>query len=343
MPKISVIIPVYNQRDNLKTCLDAVLSSLYRDYEVIVVDDCSNDGSLEVVSEYGCRIVKCGMQSGPAAARNKGAAVSNGEILLFVDADVIVEKSTISKLVEYFDNHSDAAAVIGTYSDSSPYKDFFSQYKNLIQHYVDRHIEECTHAFWTGCGAVKKQIYYSMGGFDERFTMSSVEDIDLGYRMTDAGHKIYLDKDVKVTHFKKYDLWGILVSDFWKRAVPWTSLMIKYRKFEDRKDTKTADIPSVLSLMLFLIIAVLYLEGIAAYAPAIFLLLFLVGFFLAHNLNLLKYMFNKNGIYFVLVFIPMYMIACVAAGFGFLAGILMYAAKTSFGKDENSSYKSIFR
>jgi len=95
-PFISVIIPVYNGSKYLNRCLDALMTSSYRQFEIIVVDDASTDDSVDICRKKGIDVIQMPHQSGPAAARNYGAHKALGEVLLFVDSDVLVQQETIT-------------------------------------------------------------------------------------------------------------------------------------------------------------------------------------------------------------------------------------------------------
>ena len=92
-PKISVIIPAYNEEKNLRRCIKAVYESDYRNFEVIVVDDASTDNSAKVAVTFPCVLVSLKDNLGSAQARNEGAKKASGDILVFIDADIIVKKA----------------------------------------------------------------------------------------------------------------------------------------------------------------------------------------------------------------------------------------------------------
>src|SRR3990172_11000239 len=101
-PFISVIIPVYNGSKYLNQCLDALMTSPYRQFEIIVVDDASTDDSVAICRKKEIAVLQMPHQSGPAAVRNYGAQKARGDILLFVDSDVLVQQETITRIVTDF-------------------------------------------------------------------------------------------------------------------------------------------------------------------------------------------------------------------------------------------------
>ncbi|MGA7877688.1 MAG: glycosyltransferase, partial [Desulfoferrobacter sp.] len=210
---VSVIIPVYNARPHIGRAIDAVMNSAYRPCELIVVDDASTDGSAEVARTCGATVIAMEHQSGPAAARNRGAGMAKGDILLFVDSDVLIETDTVARIVEDFSKH-DIAAVFGSYDDEPEAKNFLSQYKNLCHHFV--HQQSCTEAatFWAGCGAIRRDVFDTADGFDEqRYSKPSIEDIELGYRIKRLGFRILLDKELQVKHLKKWNFRNLMRAD----------------------------------------------------------------------------------------------------------------------------------
>ena len=93
--------------------------------------------------------------------------------------------------------------------------------------------------FWGACGAVRRDVFVQLGGFDaQRYRYPSVEDIDLGLRMTRAGHRIRLDRDLQVTHLKRWTLASMVHTDIFRRAVPWTRLMLTGEGVPDDLNTQ---------------------------------------------------------------------------------------------------------
>ena len=131
--KFSVIIPVHNAQNTLRPCLDAIFSSDRNDLEVIVVDDNSVDRSFSIARKYPCRIEKLDTTRGAAAARNIGESCTRGEILVFIDADVVIKNDTFDTIDRTFNEYTDIVAVTGILSKKSPYVGFFSQYKNTYR------------------------------------------------------------------------------------------------------------------------------------------------------------------------------------------------------------------
>ncbi len=229
--RISVIVPACNSTLHLPRCLDALARSEYLQFEVIVVDDCSTDDTASIGERYGARCLRTPQRMGPAGARNLGAQAAGGEILLFVDADVVVPPGTLRLVAEDFVRDPELAAVFGSYDDQPAWQSFISQYKNLMHHYVHQTSSELATTFWAGCGAMRKAVFEEFQGFDaQTYFTPSIEDIALGLKLTQSGRRIKLDKRIEVKHLKRWTVQNLLRADILYRAIPWTQLILNSRQ-----------------------------------------------------------------------------------------------------------------
>jgi GT2 family glycosyltransferase len=89
---------------------------------------------------------------------------------------------------------------------------FVSQYKNLADSYIHQSSRRVAQSFWAGLGAVRATAFLSVGGFDEPFPRPCVEDIDLGYRLTTAGHRVLLDSAIRGCHLKRWTLRSLVLT-----------------------------------------------------------------------------------------------------------------------------------
>ena len=230
LPSISVVVPVLDGRETLKECLDSLRGSNLDGWELIVVDDGSTDGSAEIAGDYGAEVAATAGRCGPGAARNLGAAMASGEILVFLDADCSVRPETLAWIADRFRRHPEIDALFGSYDDAPAVTSVVSRYKNLQHHHVHQTGAERARTFWAGCGAIRRSTFEALGGFDtETYRRPSIEDIELGYRLTDSGGRILLAKEVQVKHHKAWTLPGVLRSDLLDRGIPWTRLLLERR------------------------------------------------------------------------------------------------------------------
>lgn len=226
--RISVIMPVYNGCKFIPQSLPPLIDMMHRGeiLEVIVVDDGSTDGSKQIAETIGATVLSSGGRLGPGGARNQAANTALGDILWFVDADVVVHADAARCLAAGFDVEQ-IVAVFGSYDSNPPARNFFSQYKNLVHHYYHNRAKDEAQTFWSGCGAVRRNAFLSRGGFDvERYQYPSIEDIELGHRLIKAGGRIRLLRDVQCTHLKVWRFWNLVHTEIFRRAIPWSRLIV---------------------------------------------------------------------------------------------------------------------
>ncbi len=263
-PLISVIVPVYNGSKHIGQCLDSLRASSYENYEIIVVDDASTDDTPKILENKKVTSLRLSERSGPATARNHGAQIAKGEILLFIDSDILVKQDTISRVASDFTNNQGIVAVFGSYDDSPAPPDFLSQFRNLFHHFIHQDSNEEAKTFWAGCGAVSREVYFQSGGFNgHRYTRASIEDIELGISLAKTGHRILLDKELQVKHLKHWSWLNWLRSDIIHRAVPWSRLILELGSIPQDLNLKISHrISAFLVGLLLLIAALLFLNAV---------------------------------------------------------------------------------
>jgi len=207
MGMLSAIVPATNAPPTLGACLEAIRAADGGPEELIVVEE----------------------GGGPADARNRGAARASGDVLVFVDADVVVHPDAFARIRRTFEGDSSLAALFGSYDDRPAAPGAVSAFRNLLHHHVHHAGAGPATTFWAGLGAVRRDAFEAVGGFDaERYLVPSVEDIDLGTRLAAAGHRIELDPALQATHLKAWGLRGMIESDLWHRGVPWVELLLRH-------------------------------------------------------------------------------------------------------------------
>jgi glycosyltransferase involved in cell wall biosynthesis len=338
---ISVIIPVFNGSKFLPACLGAVYESTFTSFEVIVVNDCSTDDSAEISGKMGAAVISTSHRSGPGAARNLAAETARGDVLLFVDADVVVKPGTIAKVAARFEKDSGMSALFGSYDDEPAEQNFLSQYKNLQHHFVHQTSSPVASTFWSGLGAIRRNVFLALGGFDcKKFEVPSIEDIELGLRLRAAGHHIVLDRDIQAKHLKKWQVISLLRTDIFCRAEPWSKLIVQSRGMINDLNLKTSDRMSAL------------LVGLCfGMFPLVFFetrLLFLVVFFLLTILFLNRRIFTffagKKGVWFAIKAFPWQLLYFFYSGVVFVFCWVIYALPFAIGfkkQDEFNGTSSI--
>jgi GT2 family glycosyltransferase len=202
------VIPATDAPETLERCLEAVRGAREAPEEVVPVTEPPGNG--------------------PAAARNAGAAASDGEVLVFVDADVVVHPDAFVRIRSAFGADPALGAVFGAYDETPDAGGAVSGFRNLLHHQVHSEGSGEAETFWAGLGAVRREAFDAVGGFDAvRFPRPSIEDVELGIRLAGAGHRIRLDPAIQGTHLKRWTLTEMVRTDFAGRGVPWTRLLLE--------------------------------------------------------------------------------------------------------------------
>jgi glycosyltransferase involved in cell wall biosynthesis len=317
-PTISIIIPVYNGAAFLRLCLEAVAATDYRSYECIVVDDCSTDDSRTIAAEFPMPVRIVAISDGPrgpAHARNRGAALARGEILFFVDADVVLTCGALRRLAKTFSEQPALAAVFGSYDATPAAGGLVSQYRNLLHHFVHQNGNPNASTFWAGCGAIRRQAFERVGGFDDRsFSRPSIEDIELGYRLRALGCRIRLDKELQATHLKRWTLYSMIRTDVVCRAVPWSRLMLQTKNMPNDLNLKVGQRASFVLVAFacaFPVLSGVRLEWLGMSAAAV------LGV-LALNRQLYRFFLRQKGVSFAVGCIALHFLYYLYSGLSYL-------------------------
>jgi len=364
-PSISVVIPVGNGSAMLGDVLHHIAACDPLPYEVIIVNDHVRDGTLFCVSEYEnapfSLLVVPNRENirGPASARNTGAEAASGDIVLFVDSDVMLPPAFFARLCDDFtgagitaelkrrvrdalqDNGNqpgenldlgkfvpDAAGVLGIQSDDMIYRNAASVYKNHWMRFTYLRPEGPVHLFYTSGAAIFRDAFLKTSRFDAGYITPSVEDTAYGRELAESGVIVYIDRELEYEHRKKYDSRGVLKTDY-KRAAELARLILR----EGRGNNKNqSSVPTgfILSMPLAAILP-LWVIPVALFPDH---WIFAAGGFIAHlilfyflNVEWLGYISAraKPILLYSLVFLPLE----AAVGFwGGIWGVISYL----FGK-----------
>ena len=206
---ISVIVPVKDGAQKLPACLEALLHQdgqrLSVDYEIIVVDDGSQDESARIAAQMGVRVVSQ-VNAGPAAARNLGASLAGGDLLAFTDADCVPAPDWLRQMSVPFEN-AQVVGVKGTYA---------TRERSLVPRFVQveyahkyEHMRRQARIDFidTYSAAYRREIFMQNGGFDPIFPVPSVEDQEFSFRLASKGYWMVFQPAAVVLHRHDRDLW----------------------------------------------------------------------------------------------------------------------------------------
>lgn len=321
-PFISVIIPNHNGARTIGKCLEAVYASGYRNFEVIVVDDCSGDSSMETIKMFPSRLICLPVHSGASKARNIGAEQSRGEALFFIDSDCIVRRDTLDKAGRAFRELDDGESDVligGTYTPLSHDRGFFSTFQSVFVNYSETKAEKpdyiATHAM-----LMSRRLFAESGGFLEDF-LPILEDVEFSHRMKRRGTRLVMAPGLAVEHIFNYSLWGSLKNAF-RKSMYWTMYSLRNRDL--LRDSGTASVElkantmSFFTCVLFVLISALTGNALFIWAvPPLLAVNILV------NRRFIKALFTAAGAWFGLRALLYYLaIYPVAVGAGGLLGLL---------------------
>jgi len=291
----------------------------------VVVDDGSTDCSRAIAEAHGCRVIASGGRLGPAGARNRGAEQARGDIVFFVDSDVIVRPDTLHRLLDAFADTS-VDGVIAVQAPAMRFRNICSRYKNLWMYYTYvRRAGEDVPLFYTTAAAIRRRAFLDAGGFDLNYTNPNVEDTDFGQKLARLGYRVRVLADLEVEHVKGYDLAGLLRVDFLRSM---SLARLKLRKRADAVGNDTS-VPTgyILSVPLALAGVLALVVGLAARLPVPCLAgTVALGVVLALNVPFLRLLRIHGGMRVWAAGCGILVIELLAAGAGSAAGIATFIA-----------------
>ena len=223
-PTLSVVVPAHQAKTTIHSCLEGLVSAGFAKEEILVVDDGSYDETGEIAREFGVRVLRHETAQRPAKARNAGAAAVSGDIIVFVDADVVLRQGARQRILDLLAGPQEVTAVFGSYDDRPVRAGAVSFYRNFLHHFVHQKSRRDASTFWTGIGAVNRNVLAELGGFDPEW--EAIEDVEFGVRISKSGGHIVLDKGLQGKHLKVWSIWSMFKTDLVGRAIPWSRLIL---------------------------------------------------------------------------------------------------------------------
>jgi hypothetical protein len=314
---LSVIVSTRDSARTLKAVLVAIRGGHLpaSSYELIVVDDASSDGSVAIAARYVDTVVKLsGQLSGPAYSRNRGVELARGEIVVFVDDDVLVEADTLARMLAILAERPDIDAVSATHDVSAGAANFTSQYWNLLVRFGEqRHAGPCAQ-FAPGCGAVRRRAFLDAGMYDEwRFATSSLEGVELGERLLGTGGRALLSPQLRVRHLRPRDLRSVC-HEVWSRG----KMLARSLGYSRMNDVAPGEVIFTLSRTLtpaIALVGTLMLAGAFVSPPhsaadvGMALVVLLVA-----NLPVHRFYAQSRGLGFAIASAPLHLIVQMVAG-----------------------------
>ncbi len=311
--RISVIIPTFNSEDTIKDCVNAVQAGSNEEVETIVVDDSSTDSTRDLVAAMDCVLLTLKQNSGPAHARNSGAAHARGEILFFIDSDVILSDRAVATVESYYREHPEADAVIGMYSKRPANEGLFRHYMALWRYYTWTHPTPEEFSFFiASCGTIRRDVFVEMGGFDTAYRGAEVEDYEFGHRLA-GRHPIILLPDLQGAHH--FPGFPTCWRNYLRRTRRWFALFRRRRRF----DSGQAKGSTGLSVALATVTVTTTLASVVVHHPVVWAPAAVSWLaYLASISGFLAFATKERGFVFAMssVFIHMSLSLAVALGVG---------------------------
>lgn len=310
-PYLSIIIPAYNASASLTRLLTSLKKSSYKNFEVIVGDDASNE---QYKVKKFATIVRLTRNRGPAAARNAAVKRAKGTVLVFLDADVTCYRDTLQKIAERFNEDRDLTAITGVWDKHQHTQAFFPQFKAMRDWSYwtnERDRDGYYYLFSTRIAAIRREVFQRLGGFNEAFRQ--MEDVEFTYRIAKR-YAIIFAPDVRVHH--EFEGFAAVARKYFWRSFYWTKLYKERKKFDPVATTMSETITAVSG------VGAIGMIGVIGVTHLWILGWVLLAFFLIHLFFLRKFLwfvFKEKGIGFavksLLTGLALYCIILIGAVF----------------------------
>ena len=321
--RLSVIIPNRNGEKTIGLCLKALLSSDYDSFEVIIVDDCSTDGSVEIIEQFPCTLVRSQQHLGAAGARNMGAQHSTGAILFFTDADCLVQADTLT-VAEHAANQQGRDVIIGGTYTCRPFdQNFYSLFQSVFIHFCELKNPAQPDYIAAHAMVISADTFRRSGGFPDDF-LPIIEDVEFSHRLRRRGYRLKMEPKLQVQHIFNYNSLADSMKNGFLKSRYWTIYSLDNRDLP--VDSGTASLALKLNVLAFLFILVSVTASfvVSSRVPLFWaLIILLLNTFI--NKKLFSLFFKTGGLFFGFRAVMYYMLLYpLAVGAGGTLGLVTY-------------------
>ncbi len=273
--RISIVIPNYNMSATVGKCLEAAFASKYGNFEVVVVDDCSDDNSVEVIEKSPCKLIRLNKRCGTSAARNIGVNNSSGDLIFLIDADCLVLEDTLSIINSTFSGLEPEVVVGGTYTNM-PYDDrFCSIFQSVFVNYFETKKVKDVDYIAAHAMAIDVRKFRESGGFPD-FYLPIIEDVAYGHKLRGMGCRLVMNPEIQVRHIFNFSM-HVSIKNAFRKSHYWCLYSLRAKDmFVDSGCASLelkADVVLNFLSMLFLVLWVLTQNTLfLTLVPALFLL-----------------------------------------------------------------------
>ena len=324
---VSIIIPNFNGATTIARCLEAALASRYPRFEVIVVDDCSSDNSVEIISQFPCKLVRLESHAGASRARNAGAAHSKGDILFFTDADCMLKEDTLEHAGKALAAAGSDVVIGGTYTRVPFDNDFFSLFQSVFINYSETKRLTNPDYVATHAMVVNAEVFRDKSGFTEDF-LPILEDVEFSHRLRRSGCKLAVNPAIQVRHIFNFSLSRSVVNAF-NKSMYWTIYSINNKDLF--ADSGTASVELKTNVLGYFLSALLLPVFLITQSTTV---LVIIGFVLGINLltsrRLLRTFYRAGGsVFFIAAALYYLLLYPLPVGAGAMLGTIKNFIRTT--------------
>ncbi|HEY2579360.1 MAG TPA: glycosyltransferase [Streptosporangiaceae bacterium] len=323
-PLVSVVIPNYNYASVLALCLRSVQAQTYPAIEIVLVDDCSTDDSVQVARSLGISPIQLPVNTGVCAARNAGAARARGNIIFFLDSDVALAPDAVAIAVDILQSDPRIGAVCGNY-DTVPLirGRLVEEYRNLFRRWWMGRADGGTVSGFLNCAilAVPAKVWAEVGPWSTGLIHS--EGTVVIERLTER-YEVRLDSRVLGRHDDDATL-GIALRKVFIRTHQHVPFFLQRKRVAGVVGSSESG-ASLAAVLTVISLALPFLWGAALIAvPAL-----LLSVWVALDARLYAYVFRTRGVSFGFFFLGMHFLVNLCFAAGAAAGILQWLTSGSF-------------
>ena len=333
--KISIIIPVHNEQENIEELINSIRKNNIKNKEIIVVDDGSEDNTQEILKKFKKTIKYIHIQkSGVAKAPNVGIKNSKGSLILFFDGDVVLKKNTLKIFINSFKKNKNLNILQGhwnkTYHKKTNfitkhillkiYQNFEEKFKNEKKYFNFKGIKASDLS--TGCLALRKKVLKKIK-FNENYKHAGGEEFEMASRLIEKFDIFYHPK-IKVFH--KFENIFVTLKRIFFRSINYAVLIFNQKGDKKRNLIKSHEVvvpkrdTTNVSIVLFFLFSILLILIDIRFSLLTFLSLII---FLFNNLKLLRYIRKNLGFIAIIKSYFLQLAIILANTFGVIIALAM--------------------
>jgi glycosyltransferase involved in cell wall biosynthesis len=289
-PLVSVIIPCHDSAKTIALSVRSALEQTHQPIEVIVVDDASTDETPAIVKELNCTLVELAKNVGAGPARNRGIAVSKGEILFFLDSDVALAPEAVANAVRIFNENPAYGAVWGVYGDRPLVDDGVVEWVQVLYgHYrATRKLGPARTGHFAS-GAIPRRVIDNVGAFDERLLgQYANEDHEFSLRIAER-YPVIRTLSV-IGYHDDDDRMSSVLRKLFKRAASLVPLVLKQRGLKPEREATHRPAEVAAAFLATVTLPLVLVSPYLAAVPAAFL-----ACFIGVDLPMLNYVRRTAG------------------------------------------------